>query len=331
MQRPIRWGILGCGDVTEHKSGPAFRKVEGSALVAVMRRDAARAKDYAERHGVPRWYSDAGALIADPEVDAVYVATPPSSHAELAIACAQAGKPCYVEKPMARSSAEAAAMIEAFERAPHGPIPLFVAYYRRALPRFLAVRELLPELGAIRFVNVVQWRPMNEAERRGAWRVDPDVAGGGAFVDLASHALDLLDFFLGPITEVHGVAANQAAAYRAEDVLALSLRFASGVVGSGVWCFTAGTREDRVEIVGDRGQVTYATFDDAPIRVTTSAGTRELRVPHPEHIQQPMIERVVAALTTGTPARAPSTGVTAARTTWVMEAALRGYYASPRT
>src|SRR6184192_2580039 len=96
--KTIRWGIIGCGDVTEVKSGPAFQKASNSALVAVMRRDAAKAADYAARHGVPRWYADARELIADADVDAVYVATPPSSHEEYAIMAAEAAKPIYVEK-----------------------------------------------------------------------------------------------------------------------------------------------------------------------------------------------------------------------------------------
>ncbi len=99
----IRWGIIGCGDVTEVKSGPGFQKAQGSALVAVMRRDRARAEDYARRHGVPRAYGEADALIADPEVDAIYIATPVSSHCALALQVAAAGKPCLVEKPMAMS------------------------------------------------------------------------------------------------------------------------------------------------------------------------------------------------------------------------------------
>ncbi|HQP36635.1 MAG TPA: Gfo/Idh/MocA family oxidoreductase, partial [Polyangiaceae bacterium] len=101
MSRVIRWGMIGCGDVTERKSGPAFQKARESALVAVASRSPERAKDWALRHGVGRWHADAQALIDDPEVDIVYVATPPSSHAELALRCAAAGKPAYVEKPMA--------------------------------------------------------------------------------------------------------------------------------------------------------------------------------------------------------------------------------------
>ncbi len=138
----IRWGILGCGDVCEVKSGPAFQKLEGSALQAVMRRNGELARDFAKRHGVSSAYDDAQQLIDDPKVDAVYIATPPGSHEALARKVAAAGKPAYVEKPMARNHAECERMIEAFDKA---NVPLFVAYYRRALPRFLKVKELIDD------------------------------------------------------------------------------------------------------------------------------------------------------------------------------------------
>ena len=86
----IRWGIIGCGDVTEVKSGPGFKQAANSALVAVMRRDAGKAADYARRHNVPRWYANADELLADPNVDAISIATPPSSHAQLALQAAAA-------------------------------------------------------------------------------------------------------------------------------------------------------------------------------------------------------------------------------------------------
>ena len=111
----VNWGIIGCGNVTEKKSGPAFNKIEGSRLVAVMRRDASKAEDYARRHGVPKFYSDATLLINDPDVNAVYIATPPDTHAKYAIETMRAGKPAYVEKPMARTIAECEEMIRVSE------------------------------------------------------------------------------------------------------------------------------------------------------------------------------------------------------------------------
>jgi predicted dehydrogenase len=136
----INWGIIGCGNVTEVKSGPAFNKVSGSKLLAVMRRNRELAEDYARRHNVPKVYSDAHELINDKEINAVYVATPPGSHAEYAIAALKAEKPVYIEKPMALNHTECKKINKASEK--YGA-PVFVAYYRRALPGFLRVKELI--------------------------------------------------------------------------------------------------------------------------------------------------------------------------------------------
>src|SRR4051812_23443561 len=113
MENIIKWGMIGCGDVTEVKSGPAFSKVPQSKLVAVMSRNPERAADYARRHQVSRWYDNAQALIDDPEVNAIYIATPPLSHEELTLAALKAGKPVYVEKPMSVDAAAGKKMQEA--------------------------------------------------------------------------------------------------------------------------------------------------------------------------------------------------------------------------
>ncbi len=194
--RTIRWGIIGCGDVTEVKSGPGFQKASHSRLVAVMRRNGDLARDYAHRHGVPRWYDSAEDLIGDPDVDAVYIATPPAFHKEYTLLSAQAGKPVYVEKPMALNFQECRQMIQACQAA---GVPLFVAYYRRALARFLNIKQLLDTqaIGEPRFVNITLYQPIAQDEltpQTLPWRVIPELAGGGRFVDLASHMLDFLDY-----------------------------------------------------------------------------------------------------------------------------------------
>jgi len=316
----IRWGIIGCGDVTEVKSGPAFSKVPGSQLVAVMRRNAEKAADYAHRHGVPRWYADADALIHDPEVDAVYIATPPDSHAGYTIRVAAAGKPVYVEKPMARSFAECQAMIAACEKA---RVPLFVAYYRRSQPIFKKIKELLDgdAIGKIRLVNVRLYYPVALDLQQGSlpWRVQPEIAGGGLFFDLASHQLDLLDFFCGPIAKVQGQSANQANLYPAEDIVSANFTFASGVMGTGLWCFTVGesARTDRTEVVGSKGRLVFSTFGNDVIELENEAGSQTFKIPYPQHVQQPLITDMVQQLLgTGT---CPSNGISASRTAWVMD------------
>jgi predicted dehydrogenase len=320
--RTVRWGIIGCGDVTEVKSGPGFQQASHSQLVAVMRRNGDLARDYARRHGVPRWYDSAADLIADPNVDAVYVATPPAFHREYTLLSAQAGKPVYVEKPMALNFQECQQMIQSCQSA---GVPLFVAYYRRALARFLKIKQLLDAgaIGAPRFVNVVLYQPVAQDElapRALPWRVIPELAGGGRFVDLASHMLDFLDYALGPIRDVQGFAANQAQLYPAEDIVTGTFVFESGVQGVGTWCFTSFERCDRTEIVGSAGKLSYSTFDAQPVILTTASGQQEFVSDYPAHIQQPLIQAVVDALN-GVDACA-STGESAARTSWVMDALL---------
>lgn len=311
--------MIGCGDVTEVKSGPGFQKADHSSLVAVMRRNGALARDYAERHHVPRWYDNADDLIRDAEVDAVYIATPPSSHKQYTIMSAAAGKPVYVEKPMALNFGECQEMIAKCRSA---GVPLLVAYYRRALPRFLKIKELVDSgaIGEIRFVSVTLYQPTAPEDlisENVPWRVVPEIAGGGRFVDLASHTLDFLDYILGPIVEVRGQASNQAGKYRAEDIVTGTFRFGSGVQGTGTWCFSAYAKCDVTEIVGSRGKISFSTFDAEPVKLITGEDVSECTFAYPRHIAQPLIQTVVDELI-GV-GKCPSTGQSAARTSWVMD------------
>lgn len=322
----VRWGIIGCGKVTEVKSGPALQQARDSRLVAVMRRDGALARDYAQRHGVPKWYDDAQALVDDPEVNAVYVATPPSTHKPYALMAMAAGKPVYVEKPMALDHDECEQMLRASEQ--YG-VPLFVAYYRRRLPRFLRVRELLEQgaIGRPRLVNVVfhdPFEPRYHDPDHLPWHVRPEISGGGLFVDVGCHTLDMLDYLFGPITAVSGHAGSQLRAYPAEDTVSMSFAFGSGVQGSGVWNFCSYQARDSIEVIGDQGRITFATFGDGPVVVENGQGMQEYRLPNPLHIQQPLVESIVAELT-GRGGRCPSTGASAARTTRVIDQVLGEY------
>jgi predicted dehydrogenase len=323
----IRWGILGCGDVCEVKSGPGFQRAAGSELVAVMRRDRAKAEDFARRHGVAAFYDSAEALIADSRVDAVYIAAPPGSHLELSLKVAQAGKPCYVEKPMARSYAECKRMVDAFERAGQ---PLFVAYYRRALDRFLKAKELVDSgrLGELRTVDVRY--ASNGQSRLSAgslpWRVQAEHAGGGLFLDLASHTLDVLDFLLGPLQGVAGQALNVGSPCDVEDRVVLRFATASGARGSGDWNFTAGEPADSIVLSGSEATLRLTTFGDHPVLFESPAGVESFSLPNPRHIQQPFIQTMVDALLGR--GSCASTGVSAARTSDVMDRALASYYGS---
>ncbi|MEO5959037.1 MAG: Gfo/Idh/MocA family oxidoreductase [Opitutaceae bacterium] len=323
--RTIRWGIIGCGDVTEVKSGPGFRKAQGSELVAVMRRNGALAADYAKRHGVPRWYDDARQLVNDPQVDAVYVATPPSAHLDGASLAAAAGKPAYVEKPMARHTPECDAMLATFARAKQ---KLFVAYYRRAMPRFLKVRELL-DGGAIGTLTSIHYRHANSTSpttdpAKGAWRVAVEPAGGGLFLDVGSHLLDYLDFCFGPLEDVQGRAAHTATQAEVEDTVAMTFQTASGVLGSAAWNFSSHAKDDTLEFLGTKGRMSLIFFNDTPLRLETERGHEEFAIPNPPHVAQPLIQTVVDDLLgRGT---CTSTGESGRRTSAVMDRVLAAYY-----
>jgi 1,5-anhydro-D-fructose reductase (1,5-anhydro-D-mannitol-forming) len=321
----VRWGIIGCGDVTEVKSGPAFQEVENSRLVVVMRRNGERAKDYAARHGVPFWSDRAEEVIDHPDVDAVYIATPPGSHLEYALQVCAAGKPAYVEKPMARSAAECLQMVEAFEKV---DLPLFVAYYRRALPRFLMAKELI-ESGSIGAVSGVCYRCWASSHKkldpeRLPWRWVAEEAGGGQFLDLGCHTLDILDFLLGPLEEAKGDAANVASPCDVEDSVALQFRLQSGGLGTATWNFASDRHIDLIEIAGTEGNVSLSTFGNEPVCLTRGADTETFDLPNPKHIQGPLIRTIVQHL--NGQGHCPSTGVTATRTAQVMDAALDHYY-----
>lgn len=314
----IRWGIIGCGDVTERKSGPAYQKVNAFALHAVMRRDAAKAADYAQRHGVPKHYADADQLINDPEIDAVYIATPPDTHKYYALKVAEAGKPCCIEKPMAPSYAECVAICDAFETK---GLPLFVAYYRRSLPRFLQVKEWIDEgkIGTVRHVGWHLSKTPSPVDLSGEynWRTDVKVARAGYFDDLASHGLDLFAYLFGDFTEVNGTSLNQQNLYTAKDAVAASWLHASGVTGTGSWNFGSFERADSVTIVGSKGKIEFAVFDDVPLVLTTLNGRQELDIQHPENIQLYHVQNMKEHLLGN--AQHPSTGRTGAHTSWVMD------------
>jgi predicted dehydrogenase len=322
--KEVCWGFIGCGDVTERKSGPAFNKAEGSRVVAVMRRDAALAKDYAHRHNIPKWYDDPEKLLSDPEVNAVYIATPPLYHKEYTVRALEAGKPVYVEKPMAASYEDCLEMNLAAEKA---GLPLFVAYYRRTLPYFLKIKELIEsgKVGKIRLVRVKLLQPARPEDFKTdepPWRLIPEISGGGYFYDMACHQLDFLYFLFGEIKEINSMVRNFAGIYKAEDTIFANMAFESGILLHGTWSFTAPvqSKADFSEMIGDTGKITFSTFDLRPIMINSSEVSATYNIAHPENIQQFMINSVVDEIRGR--GKCPSTGKTGAYVNWVMDKVL---------
>ncbi|MBB5637788.1 putative dehydrogenase [Pedobacter cryoconitis] len=298
MQNTIKWGMIGCGDVTEVKSGPAFNKVPNSALIAVMSRNAFKAEDYARRHRVPKWYSDTQALIDDPEINAIYIATPPLSHQELTIAALKAGKSVYVEKPMAIHAAAGQQMVEAAARS-NGK--LTIAHYRREQPVFKKIRALIDEqaIGAVKFVTLEYLQPSLSpkelADPKIQWRLDPVIAGGGLFHDIAPHQLDLMLYFFGPIEKSIGISGNQGGLYQADDLVTGVLKFKNNVFFNGTWCFDmpAGTQKDLCIITGSKGTISFPVFGPGKIELIRDGKTEVFNFDALEHVQQPMIGATV--------------------------------------
>jgi predicted dehydrogenase len=292
----VHWGFIGCGEVTKYKSGPAFQKIENSEVVGVMSRDLIKAKDYAQERSIPKWYDDASALVNDPDVNAVYIATPPSSHATYAIMAMKAGKPVYIEKPMAVTYEECCRINRISAET---GVPCFVAYYRRYLPYFQKVKQLVED-GVIGNIANIQIRfevPPRDLDFSGTqpWRLQPDIAGGGYFYDLAPHQIDMIQYIFGVIIEASGFKANRGGLYQVEDSLSACFQFESGLVGSGSWCFVAqeSAREDRIVVIGDKGTISFSVYTYEPIRLYTEGKCEEILVENPIYVQQPIIQAVV--------------------------------------
>ena len=316
--KTYNWGIIGCGKVTELKSGPAYQKTNGFNLVAVMRRDAFKAKDYAKRHNIPKFYTDADKLINDPEIDAIYIATPPDSHEYYALKVAKAGKICCIEKPMAPSYKACLNINKAFE---NKNLPLFVAYYRRSLPRFTQIKSWINDnkIGEIRHINWHLSKPANSIDisKTYNWRTDINIAPGGYFDDLASHGLDLFTFLLGDISLANGIAVNQQGLYSAMDAVTGNWLHESGITGSGSWNFGSEKREDHVQIYGNEGKIEFSVFNEKPIVLNNNEETLSLSIEHPENIQLYHVQNIKSHLLNQS--IHPSIGKTATHTAWVMD------------
>ncbi|OHX64489.1 Gfo/Idh/MocA family protein [Flammeovirga pacifica] len=315
----IKWGIIGCGDVTEVKSGPAYQIVEGFELKAVMRRDATKVQDYAKRHGVEKYYTDADQLINDPEIDAIYIATPPDVHLYYALKVAKANKICCIEKPLAPNYQDSLAIYNTFKEK---NIPLFVAYYRRSLPRFEKVKTWLDhnEIGEVRHINWKLSSPPSalDVSKEYNWRTDSNIALGGYFDDLASHGIDLLVHFFGKFKEVTGHCTNQQKLYSAYDSITASWLFNNGITGTGYWNFGSQKEEETLEILGSEGTIVLSIFHENPIQLKKGNKIETIEIEHPKHVQLCHVEHMKKHLMEDDFTH-PSTPYDAQHVSWVMD------------
>lgn len=320
-EKIIRWGMIGTGSVTERKSAPSFNKIKNSRLVAVGNRTPEKAEDYAARHGISSVHKNPYDVIRNPEVDIVYIATPPGSHMAYALEAIAAGKPVYIEKPMARTLEECRIINKAAEKK---GLPVYVAYYRRSLEYFKKVRSIVDggSLGKILHINLQQYfaaRPEDYEPRNLPWRVIPEDAGGGYFHDMGCHALDILFYIFGDPQEVSGKVSNMGGLYHPEDTLSATLVLPGNLMVTGSWSFVTPEpfQKDLVEVIAEKGKLKFSIFSFKPITLFTGDHKETLATIQPEHIQMPHIQSIVSELNgTGS---CPATGTTSAVTSWVMD------------
>ena len=314
----MNWGFIGCGSVTEIKSGPAYQQTEGFKVVGVMRRDIEKLNDYAKRHNIEKTFTDADALINTPDIDAIYIATPPDTHKYYALKVAAARKPCCIEKPLSPTYADSLEIQQAFE---NKNTPLFVAYYRRSLPRFLKVKEWLDKnyIGEVRHIESHLSKPASDLDvsKHSNWRTDVNVAPAGYFDDLASHSLDLFTFFLGNISIAKGISLNQQGLYTSKDAVTASWLHKNGITGSGTWNFGCNNHIDKVTIYGNKGTIEFSVFHENPIVIKSETKIESLTIENPKHIQQYHVENMRKYFKDNKSIH-PSTGKTALHTSWVM-------------
>lgn len=290
--KKIVWGIIGCGDVAEVKSGPAFQKCKQSQLLAVMRRNGELAEDFATRHGVPLWYDDAEQLIANPDINAIYIATPPSTHLHYAIKGLNAGKNVYIEKPMVMSNKEAAVLEDAVINSNN---KLVVAHYRRFLPIYLKIKSLLENnvIGDIKYTDITFLQP-HDFNDKSTWRLDEAVSGGGYFHDIAPHQIDLMYHFFGDYMAAKGIAINQSKINKVDDTVTGIINFKSGVQFRGMWSFAIPRylKEDTCTIYGENGTLEFSFYEEE-LRVNLENKNEVFNFKNPIHIQQPLIQETV--------------------------------------
>jgi predicted dehydrogenase len=323
----VQWGMIGIGNVAEQKSGPGLYKATGSMLRGIYGRNAEKAQDFARRHGIDIVYETIDAMLADPLIDAVYLPVPPKYHKEYALRCLEAGKIPYIEKPMAMNLAECEEIIQT---AKDKGLPAYVAYYRRSQEKFIKLKEILDsgEIGRLRCVELRQIQPPDPAELDGSplpWRLDPAISSGGKFVDMAVHVLDILDFLIGKIVEVKGMAVNLGGLYQVEDTVSASFRFENGVLGSGLWCYVGDHSEESVRITGDKGSISFEGMAYGPITVQRGPNKTVHQFAAPEHLGMPYIQSIVDELM-GL-GKSPADLQAAAHTTWVTDQILEDFRA----
>lgn len=295
----LKWGLIGCGDISQKRVAPALRDLDNVDFVGVSRANADLAESFAKEFGARKWYRDWQDLVKDDEIEAVYVATPVYLHAEQTIAAAEAGKHVLCEKPMALNVAQCDAMIDACQA---NGVALGVAYYRHFYPVIDRIKEIVNsgEIGTVVMAQINAFEYMDfELGQPRDWFVRKELSGGGPMFDFGCHRLEVLTNILGP-AKATGVVDNVLFTNReVEDTATAILQFDNG--GQGVICVTHGSlkSQDTVHLYGDKGSIHVPVLNEGNLTVETVDGSlTEALPPHP-NFHQPHVEDFTNAVLAG--------------------------------
>jgi predicted dehydrogenase len=292
----LRFGLIGAGDIAQKRVAPALRDSTLCEFVAVARADASRAAAFAAEFGAARWHAEWRGLIADPDVQAVYVATPVHLHAEQAIAAAEAGKHVLCEKPMALDVDGCDRMIAACRAS---GVRLGVAYYRHFYPIVLRIKDLLAagEIGDSVYaqINAFEWVDLPADDPR-AWFLKRELSGGGPMFDFGCHRLEVLTHLFGPVRGVTGMLANVLFDRDVEDTAAALLQFERRVCASVTVTHAAAEALDTLDIYGSRGSIHVANLNRGELTIRQGTAGRTERHAPATNFHQPLIDDFARAV-----------------------------------
>ena len=312
--KQIRWGLIGCGDISRKRVAPALRDLPAVDFVAVSRARAELAQEFAEEFGARKWYADWRELLADDEIDAVYIATPVHLHAEQTIAAAEAGKHILCEKPMGLNVAECDRMIAGCAA---NNVKLSIAYYRHFYPVVARVKEIMAsgEIGkpVLAQINAFEFNAMQPDDPR-YWFFTKEKSGGGPMMDFGCHRIEVLTNIFGAIVDVQAFTDNLLFNREVEDTSAAFFKFVSGMRATLTVTHAAYESQDTLDIFGSEGSLHIIKLNQGDLRIVTKSGERqELHSPH-ANLQLPSIEDFTnAILENRTPQIAGETGLNVAR------------------
>ena len=299
----LKFGMIGCGSAAEIRGGLGIRLSGVAELAAVADNDRGRAEAYANSFGIDRWYGEGQDLIDDPEVEAVYIATPNKFHHPLTLAAAHAGKPVLCEKPFGTSVEENLEMIEACQKA---GVLLSVSYYRRFYPSVQRAKRLIDEgaIGQVTLAGIHATHFLGEHHRPDLaprhWLIEKDMAGAGVFQRAGSHRIDVLVYLLGAVRTVHADIDRMGEGYDVDDASVALLRFESGAQGFIAMHHTiTGSETDWIEICGTKGRILLDPLDQCRVAVETSEGRKVFDDLVPESSTLSVIDDFVRAVETG--------------------------------